>query len=471
MSAGPKLDPALEAALDYLPRWLAYQRIATGQPGCVVAIAQAGRIVFERAFGAADLATGERLTARHRFRVASHSKSFTAAAILRLRELGALRLDDPVGDYVDGLHRDVAAATVAQLLSHSAGLVRDGDDNGQFLDRRAFLDASELRAGLKTAPILPAGTDFKYSNHGYGLLGLVIEAITGESYARWVQREVIKPAGLRETTPDFDPAMRGRLAAGHSLEQPLGRRVVIPGRNPTRAMASATGFVSTARDLALFFGQLDPAAARSFLSRASRREMTRRHWRDRHSVLGRHYGLGIIAGQVGTTEWFGHSGSFQGTLTRTAVVPSLGVTISVLTNAIDGASQVWTDGIIHILRKFAQYGAPTRRSAGWTGRWWMLWNAVDLVAVRDKVLVATPALANPFLDAAEITVTGADKGRIDRASGFVALGEAARLERGPGGAPRLLQLGGARLVTSAAMRRELQGRYRPARGARRDGVN
>lgn len=470
MSAVPGSDPALAAALDYLPRWLAYQRVATGQPGCAVAIARGGRLVFERAFGSANLATGERLTARHRFRVASHSKSFTAAAILRLRELGALRLDDPVGDFVDGLHRDVAAATIAQLLSHSAGLVRDGDDNGQFLDRRAFLDAAALRAGLRMAPALPAGTDFKYSNHGYGLLGLVIEAITGETYASWVQRDVIKAAGLRETTPDFEPAMRGRLAAGHSLEQPLGRRLVIPGRNPTHAMASATGFVSTARDLALFFGQLDPAAARSVLSPASRREMTRRHWRDRHSVLGRHYGLGIIGGQTGGTEWFGHSGSFQGTLTRTAVVPSLGLSISVLTNAIDGASQAWTDGIIHIVRTIAQHGAPTRRSIGWTGRWWSLWNAVDLVAVRDKVLVAVPALANPFLDATEITVTGTDKGRVDRASGFAVLGEAARLERGPGGTPRMLQLGGARLVTTAAMRRELRGRYRPARGTPRAAV-
>ena len=62
-------------------------------------------MVLERAFGHADLATGEPLTPRHRFRVASHSKSFTAAGILKLREQGKLKLDDPVGQFVDRLHR------------------------------------------------------------------------------------------------------------------------------------------------------------------------------------------------------------------------------------------------------------------------------------------------------------------------------------------------------------------------------
>ncbi|MBM3523456.1 MAG: beta-lactamase family protein [Alphaproteobacteria bacterium] len=460
------MTPELSAALDYLPRWLEYQLVAHRQPGCAVAIARDGAIVFERAFGHANLATGEKLTPRHRFRVASHSKSFTAAGIMRLRELGGLRLDDPVGDHVAGLHRDVASVRISQLLSHSAGIVRDGDDNGQFSDRRPFRSAVELRADLRKAPPLEAARDFKYSNHGYGLLGLVIEAVTGESYNAWIRREVLRRAGLRSTESDFAPAARYPLAAGHSGEQPLGRRVVIPGRNPTHAMAAATGFVSTARDLALFFGQLDPAAKRSFLSATTRREMTHRQWRDRHSILERYYALGLIGGTHAGVEWYGHSGSFQGTLTRTAVVPALGITISVLTNAIDGMSQFWTDSIIHIMRTLGQHGAATRKSAAWTGRWWSLWGAADLVPVRDRVLVAIPSMFSPFADAAQIALTTRDRGRIDRASGFVALGEEARLLRGPGGGVRAVKLGGGTLVSTAAMRREMAGRYRPARGRR-----
>ncbi|MGC8030317.1 serine hydrolase, partial [Salmonella enterica] len=92
-----------------------------------------------------SLATGEALTTRHRFRVASHSKTFTATGILKLREEGRLRLDDAAGAFVTGLHPEVAKVTLGQLLSHSAGLVRDGGDGGQFTDQRPFRDEAELR--------------------------------------------------------------------------------------------------------------------------------------------------------------------------------------------------------------------------------------------------------------------------------------------------------------------------------------
>src|ERR1700750_1023508 len=105
----------LAAALDYLPRWVEFQLRHTDQPGCVIAAAVDGELVLEQAFGVADLGTSERLTPRHRFRVASHSKSFTAAAIMKLREQGRLKLDDRAGQYVKGLHPDVAETTVAQL--------------------------------------------------------------------------------------------------------------------------------------------------------------------------------------------------------------------------------------------------------------------------------------------------------------------------------------------------------------------
>lgn len=90
------MEKWLEAALDYIPRWLEFQMRMSEQPGCTVATAHQDRIVLELAFGSADLAGGERLTPRHRFRVASHSKTFTAAGVMKLREHGKLKLDDPV---------------------------------------------------------------------------------------------------------------------------------------------------------------------------------------------------------------------------------------------------------------------------------------------------------------------------------------------------------------------------------------
>src|SRR3954466_13179175 len=176
------MDRWLVAALDYIPRWIDFQMAASQQPGCIIAIAHRDKVVLERAFGHANLDTGEELTPRHRFRIASHSKSFTAAGIMKLREQRKLRLDDPIGQHVAGLHPRVAETTIAQVLSHSAGLTRDGADSGQFIDSRPYLDANELLAELKRPTAIEPGTRFKYSNHGFGLIGLVIEAVTKEPY-------------------------------------------------------------------------------------------------------------------------------------------------------------------------------------------------------------------------------------------------------------------------------------------------
>lgn len=105
------MDLWLNSALAYVDVWLAFQMRVADQPGCTIAIAKGGDVVHTASFGVADLGTGEQLTGRHRFRVASHSKTFTATGILKLKEQGRLHLDDPVGSFVSGLHPSVAAVT------------------------------------------------------------------------------------------------------------------------------------------------------------------------------------------------------------------------------------------------------------------------------------------------------------------------------------------------------------------------
>jgi CubicO group peptidase (beta-lactamase class C family) len=449
----------LNAALDYIPRWIEFQMRQSEQPGCAIAIARNGRIVLDEAFGHADLAAGLALSPRHRFRVASHSKSFTAAGIMKLREKGKLRLDDRAGQYVGGLHPKVAQATLAQLLSHSAGIVRDGADSGHWAERQPFPDAAQIEAALKVAPTIEANTRFKYSNHGFALAGRIIEALADEPYTSWIKREIVDAAGLAETVPDV-PLKKGTpLARGHSGKWPLGRRVVLAGDQPTNALASATGFVSTASDLARFFAQLSPDAKGSVLTAASRREMIRPQWRDAHSSVERSYGLGIISGKLADWEYWGHSGGFPGYITRTSTLSGQGLTVSVLTNAIDGWAHLWLDGAIHILRAFARNGAPSGKVADWTGRWWTNWGAFDLVPMGGKVLVAAPALLNPLLDASELAVTGRDRGRIALAGGFASHGEPVRRVRDKKGDIDELWLAGAKLLPEAKIAKELTARY------------
>jgi CubicO group peptidase (beta-lactamase class C family) len=453
------MDKWLSCALEYIPRWIEFQMQSAQQPGCIIAIAQRDSVVLERAFGHANLSTSEELTPRHRFRVASHSKSFTAAGILKLREQGKLKLDDAAGQFVADLHPAIARATITQLLSHSAGLIRDGDDAGQFLDRRPFYSAQELAADLNKPPIIEPNSRFKYSNHGYGLAGLIIEAITAEPYRVWIKREIVDAAGLSETEPDV-PLRRGMpFARGHSGRIVLGRRVVIPGDNPTHALASATGFVSTAGDIARYFAQLSPTARKSVLSVASRREMTRRQWRNPNTSPEQYYGLGTISGSLNGWDWFGHSGGFQGYISRTCVYPSQELTISVLTNAIDGWAHPWLDGIAGILQTFARNGAPTRKVRDWGGRWWSLWSAVDLVPMGDKVLVANPGLINPLADAGELEITGRTAGRIALAPGFSSHGEPVHCTRTKSGKITALKIAGTTFLSADKIVREMEARY------------
>jgi len=453
------MDSWLKAALDYIPQWLEYQMRESEQPGCVIAIVHQGRLILERAFGYADIVNQVPLTPRHRFRVASHSKSCTAAGIMKLREEGKLGLDDRAGQHVKGLHPDIAEATIAQLLSHSAGIVRDGSDGGQWQDRRPFLDATELRAGLAAPPVIERNTRFKYSNHGYGLVGLVIEAVTGTPYLSWIKQAIIDPAGLDETEPDMPVADHVPVARGHSAKLPLGRRVVIPGDNTTNALAPATGFVSTARDLAHWFAQLDPAAEKSVLAVASRREMVRGQWRNPHSSIERYYGLGIQSGKTAEWDWYGHGGSFQGFASCTVALPDPALAVSVVTNAVDGAADRWLDGAIHILATFAKHGAPNSQVRDWTGRWWSLWAAVDLVPMGGKVIAAAPSLPNPFTDASEISVSGKDCGRLSLASGLARHGEDVLRIRGQDGRVEEVRLGGVRLMRESEVVAELEQRY------------
>src|ERR1700758_5602756 len=143
------MDTWLRSAIDYIGSWIEFQLTTIQQPGVIVAFAHRGQVVAEHAFGLANLDTGEKLTPRHRFRIASHSKSFTSAGIMKLREQRKIRLDDPVGQYVGGLHPRVAETTIVQVLTHSAGLTRDGADSGQFVDSRPYRNKAELLAELR----------------------------------------------------------------------------------------------------------------------------------------------------------------------------------------------------------------------------------------------------------------------------------------------------------------------------------
>ncbi len=448
----------LAPALAYLPQWLDYQIAQLGLPGASVAVAKDGAVSLAHASGVADLQTGEALTPAHCFRVASHSKTFTTAGILRLLDAGRLRLDDRAGSHVAGLHPEVARATVSQLLSHTGGIIRDGEDSEQWVHRRPFLNDAELRAALAEPPTLPPNTRMKYTNHGFGLLGLIIEAVTGETYNTWIARDVVAPAGLAETYPDAPLPEGTPLAKGHAAPALLGRRYGVPTDTCTHALASATGFVSTPSDLVRFFGQLATTSPSTLLSFESRREIARPLWRIPGAVV-RHYGLGTAHGETGGWTWFGHGGGFPGVRSFTVVVPEHGIAVSVCLHATDGDPQGMVENILRILQVFATNGPADPALADWAGRYWSLWGASDFVPMGNKVLVALPNQGNPFADGSVLTPTGSDSAMISEANGYGSYGQTVRLVRDVSGTVREILFAGSHLKSQQDAAAEAIARY------------
>jgi N-acyl-D-amino-acid deacylase len=186
----------------------------TGAPGAALAVARDGRLVLAKGYGYADIMTREPVSPTSRFRIASVSKPVTAAATMKLVEEGRLSLDDRVVEVLDfetsgadSLDPRIRDITVGDLLYHSGGWDRErsGFDPPFAADRIAIAlgEAPPADASQMVEFVLRQELDFEpgsrqvYSNIGYAVLGRVIEAVTGDSYERYVQRAVLEPAGVR----------------------------------------------------------------------------------------------------------------------------------------------------------------------------------------------------------------------------------------------------------------------------------
>lgn len=337
---------SIKASLVLVDRWLAYQRYYRQLPSISVGIAQADNILFEKSYGFADLEQRTPATSSTLYRVASHSKLFTASAIMRLYELKKLRLDDYIVDHLPWFasenNPDQAEMTIRQLLSHSSGMNRDGDTDHWFTGEFPDIDSlkEQCKKGVRT---FDANTNWKYSNMAFSILGHLIAAVTGKDYETSVTELVIDPMGLSRTTPDFGEANLNEHATGYAG--------LLPGetRNPlthvhARAMNPAAGFSSCVTDLLKFYN-IHQLESGEFLTDASKREMQRQQF----SKGIYQWGLGFELGRNDNGKLVGHSGGYPGFLSRSGFDPDNNLAIVVLTNSNDSMPGLLYDGISSII--------------------------------------------------------------------------------------------------------------------------
>jgi D-alanyl-D-alanine carboxypeptidase len=436
-------------AFEYIPSWLGYQLLQQHLPGVAACVTVLGEPRLNVALSHPNVEATDRLAAHHLMAAGSHAKTVTAAAVLRLAERGTVTLNARVGDFVSGLNAAVGGFRVVELLSHVTGLSRDGDREDLFGDA-AFPTAGELFELLGDEPIRGERGRFKYSNAGFALLGLVLEAATRLPFAAAVRQEVIEPLGLSDTFGDAAAAgeRAADIATGWTGMRPDGTRLPIRASRPMQAFAAACGLVSPAADLCTLMWSVARESGSSALLETSRREMLRSHGTDLDGPTGRHVGLGIIKGTTVGLDWFGHSGCVPGFASRTVHLVRRGFTISVIAPCTDAPVQQWMDGILHILKVLSDAGvASDAAAAAWRGRFWSAAGATDLIPTATGVLVANPGAFRPLAQAERIDVSGPERGVVTRCSGFLRPGEIVSATRGPSQALASLSIGGDVLVS------------------------
>lgn len=422
-------SPLASQTRDYSAAWLEHQRQRHAFPGLSAAIAQGGRCVFRESFGFADLETGEALSHRHVFRAASHSKIATAAAILKLAEEGRIDLDAPLGGRLTFLNEAGPAAqniTARKILSHAAGIIRDGPSADFWQGHTPFPDREAL-AGFFGNPedALYAGPNFKYSNIGYGLLGLLIEAATGSPCAAYLRTAILDPLGLEAIAPDSPDLTPGTpRAAGYGVAYPAGRRPPLACFAPTLALAPSAGFCATPESLALLFARL-LHPDRTILSPESHEALTTAHASIPGIVEGRHYGYGVIIDRHCGHTLYSHIGLWPGHMTKTYHNPANDCTVSVAVNAVDGNPEFLLRGLMAILDFFAQQPPPSPDLVRFAGRFTSAYAIKDAVAIGDHIHIVSPDLQNPFCNPAILRREGESRFRIVSDHGFGAQGETA----------------------------------------------
>jgi CubicO group peptidase (beta-lactamase class C family) len=338
-------------------------------PSISAAVFRGEELAWSEAIGLADVEQGVDASPDTQYAVASITKTFTAASVLRLRDEGKLDLDDPLSKHLpEAAH---GMPTLRRMLAHASGLQREPP--GEIWESLRFPGEEELLAGLEEAEqVLPPMAAWHYSNLAYALLGIVVARLSGMPFRDYVQERLVAPIGLKRTT--WGP---GENAALPYFVEPFSDSV---RRQPVLELGGKggeSGLYSTVGDLARWGAFLcDPDE--SVLAPSSAAEMHDLNVMADASWT-RGWGLGIELWRRGERVFGGHTGGFPGFLSILCYSGRDRLGAVVLTNASNWPSlsptglelaEAGLEELVAEPEPWSPEAAPPAEIAPLLGRWW-----------------------------------------------------------------------------------------------------
>jgi CubicO group peptidase (beta-lactamase class C family)/outer membrane protein assembly factor BamB len=338
VTSAPPVSEELAELIAQIDEVTSSQEEASG----AVLIAQDGEPVFAKAFGLAERSSGTPNQVDTKFNLASMGKMFTGVAIMQLVEQNLLSVEDRIIEHLPEYpNAEIARqVTIHQLLTHTSGM------GNVFTEEYDAMSKDELRTVEAWLPLFvdtplqfEPGTEMAYSNAGYVVLGLIIEAVSGQSYYDYVRDHIFLPGGMMDTDAYERDVLLGETIAGSNLATGYTRQIEganeLEGLAPNTELLPAKGFpaggsYSTVEDLLRFGNAL---LTYQLLSPESTEILLQGKVEFREGVQ---YAYGFFDEDLRGYRAVGHTGGFPGICDFFYVYPDLGLTIIVLSNSDGG---------------------------------------------------------------------------------------------------------------------------------------
>lgn len=325
-----------------LTRFIVSQLKVSHVPGLAVGIVKRDRIVYLRGFGTT---AGQSITPQTPFLIGSLSKSFTALAVMQLVEVGKLNLDTPVHQYLPWFRlKDLEASraiTIRHLLNQTSGLPTSA---GFFTPDADSLGKTELAH--------PVGQVYEYCNLNYKILGMLIEAVTGQTYAAYVQGHVLDPLEMHSTYLTYDDAIGHGLVEGHQYV--FGLPVSVATLPYDSRNVPAGYIASSAEDMCRYLivqSQGGFYNGRQVITPSSLALM-----HQPRGDIGSRYGMGWVAGEWNGLQSIRHTGLNEDFSSNMNILPGKGYGIIILSNV--NSFRVHNDLMDGIIRRL--HGQQTK---------------------------------------------------------------------------------------------------------------